>query len=122
MERAKAIKENRELARELGTHFSMLGACQCELETCLASLDDVLQYERKAGASGNRRRQSTKAKRAVGELDTEEEAQKKESSESEESNSPVAKRKKVRNYTLSGISNLWKRFCRTQLREVLWRI
>lgn len=96
MERAKAIKEQRELARELSTLF--LITYQPELEMFLIPLDDVLEYERKAGASGSNRRQSTKAKHSVGELDTEDEAQ--ESGESDKSQSPVVKRK-VPNYTIS---------------------
>lgn len=64
------------------------------METSLTPSDDVLEYERKAGASSNSRRQSTKgtkAKHIVGELDTENEAE--EDSENEEPESPVVKRK-----------------------------
>jgi hypothetical protein len=55
-------------------------------------LDDVLEFERKAGASrAGRSRPETKTKRVVGELDTDSEVQ--ESSEYEDPESPVVKRK-----------------------------
>ncbi|KAF8519682.1 hypothetical protein JB92DRAFT_2897536 [Gautieria morchelliformis] len=71
MEKAKAIKAKRELAREL---------------------DDVLEFERKAGVSRSGRRQITKAKRSVGELDTESEVE--EGSEDEASSNILAAKRK----------------------------
>ncbi|KAF8573754.1 hypothetical protein K439DRAFT_1665684 [Ramaria rubella] len=61
MDQAKAIKRKRALAREL---------------------NDVIEFERKAGVSRSRQRQESKAKRTMGELDTDSEVG--ESSEEEE--------------------------------------